>query len=95
MRGSPSSAARIPLSEGLEALAIAQKHFERVSFDLIYALPGDDEHSWSRTLDRALALGTGHLSLYQLTIEPGTRFAALHASRQAPAARQRPRRLAL
>jgi oxygen-independent coproporphyrinogen-3 oxidase len=66
--------------EGLEALAIAQQQFARVSFDLIYALPGDDEASWSAMLDRALALGTGHLSLYQLTIEPGTRFAALAAA---------------
>ena len=66
-------------SEGLEALAVAQKHFPRVSFDLIYALPGDDEANWSRTLGRALGLGTGHLSLYQLTIEPGTRFASMVA----------------
>ena len=66
--------------EGLDALDIAQSTFYRVSFDLIYALPGDTEASWSASLDRALALGTGHLSLYQLTIEPGTRFAALHAA---------------
>jgi putative oxygen-independent coproporphyrinogen III oxidase len=66
--------------EGLDALAIAQAHFPRVSFDLIYALPGDTEASWGVSLDRALALGTGHLSLYQLTIEPGTRFAALEAA---------------
>ena len=66
--------------EGLDALAIAQQQFERVSFDLIYALPGDNEASWSASLDHALALGTGHLSLYQLTIEPGTRFAALEAA---------------
>ena len=66
--------------EGLEALAVAQRHFARVSFDLIYALPGDSEQGWAATLDRALALGTGHLSLYQLTIEPGTRFAALYAA---------------
>ena len=65
--------------EGLEALGIAQQHFHRVSFDLIYALPGDTEKSWSATLDRALGLGTGHLSLYQLTIEPGTRFATMVA----------------
>ena len=68
--------------EGLEALGIGQNHFPRVSFDLIYALPGDTETSWSASLDRALALGTGHLSLYQLTIEPGTRFAALEAAGQ-------------
>jgi coproporphyrinogen III oxidase-like Fe-S oxidoreductase len=61
-------------------LETAQKHFERVSFDLIYALPADTETGWSATLSRALSLGTGHLSLYQLTIEPGTRFAALHAA---------------
>ncbi len=65
--------------EGLDALEAAQTHFPRVSFDLIYALPGDTEASWSASLDRALGLGTGHLSLYQLTIEPGTRFAALAA----------------
>ncbi|MEO5612078.1 MAG: radical SAM family heme chaperone HemW, partial [Sphingomicrobium sp.] len=65
--------------EGLDALAIAQSHFPRVSFDLIYALPGDSEASWAATLDRALGLGTSHLSLYQLTIEPGTQFAAQEA----------------
>ena len=63
-------------AEGLAALATAQRHFERVSFDLIYALPGDTEERWSLDLDRALALGTTHLSLYELTIEPGTRFAS-------------------
>jgi oxygen-independent coproporphyrinogen-3 oxidase len=68
--------------EGLAALDIAQRHFARVSFDLIYALPGDTETSWAATLRRALSLGTGHLSLYQLTIEPGTRFAALAAAGQ-------------
>ena len=67
-------------AEGLAALHIAQRHFSRVSFDLIYALQGDTEAAWANTLDRALALGTGHLSLYQLTIEPGTKFAALHAA---------------
>jgi oxygen-independent coproporphyrinogen-3 oxidase len=66
-------------SEGLEALEVAQKHFSRVSFDLIYALPNDRQESWSATLERALSLGTSHLSLYQLTIEPGTRFAAMAA----------------
>jgi oxygen-independent coproporphyrinogen-3 oxidase len=61
--------------EGFRALEIAQKNFRRVSFDLIYALPGDSEDGWSATLAQALSLGTSHLSLYQLTIEPGTRFA--------------------
>lgn len=65
--------------EGLRALEAAQSAVDRVSFDLIYALPGDEEASWSNALDRALSLGTEHLSLYQLTIEPGTRFATMVA----------------
>jgi oxygen-independent coproporphyrinogen-3 oxidase len=65
--------------EGFKALEIAQKHFRRNSFDLIYALPGDTEEKWSTTLAQALSMGTSHLSLYQLTIEPGTRFATMVA----------------
>jgi oxygen-independent coproporphyrinogen-3 oxidase len=65
--------------EGLRALEAAQSAVDRVSFDLIYALPGDTEQSWSASLDRALGLGTEHLSVYQLTIEPGTRFATMVA----------------
>lgn len=61
--------------EAVEALEVAQRVFARVSFDLIYARPGQDEAAWRKELDRALAFGTGHMSLYQLTIEPGTRFA--------------------
>ena len=68
-------------TEGQCALAAAQGAVDRVSFDLIYALPGDDEVSWSRDLDRAISLGTEHLSLYELTIEPGTRFATMVARR--------------
>jgi putative oxygen-independent coproporphyrinogen III oxidase len=68
--------------EGQRALDIAQAHFPRVSFDLIYALPGETETGWSSTLDRALAKGTSHLSLYQLTIEPGTRFASMVAKHE-------------
>ena len=68
--------------EGWKALETAQKHFRRVSFDLIYALPGDTAESWSATLAQALSLGTSHLSLYELTIEPGTRFASMVAKRQ-------------
>ena len=66
-------------AEGLAALATAQRCFARVSFDLIYALPGQGEAAWRAELERALGYGTGHLSLYQLTIEPGTRFAAMAA----------------
>ncbi len=67
------------VAEGLDALATAQRHFGRVSFDLIYALPGQSAAAWEAELERALGFGTGHLSLYQLTIEPGTRFATLAA----------------
>ncbi|MEO5707668.1 MAG: radical SAM family heme chaperone HemW [Alteraurantiacibacter sp.] len=63
--------------EGLNALEVAQKRFKRVSFDLIYALPGQSAEQWQADLARALSFGTGHLSLYQLTIEPGTRFATM------------------
>jgi oxygen-independent coproporphyrinogen-3 oxidase len=63
------------VNEGLAALDLAQRHFRRVSFDLIYARPGQTAEAWEAELGRALAFGTGHLSLYQLTIEPNTRFA--------------------
>jgi putative oxygen-independent coproporphyrinogen III oxidase len=66
-------------AEGLAALDTAQRSFGRVSFDLIYACPGQSESAWQSELERALGFGTEHLSLYQLTIEPGTRFAALAA----------------
>jgi putative oxygen-independent coproporphyrinogen III oxidase len=68
------------VTEGLDALATAQRHFGRVSFDLIYARPAQSVAEWEAELDRALGFGTEHLSLYQLTIEPGTRFATLVAN---------------
>jgi oxygen-independent coproporphyrinogen-3 oxidase len=72
------------VAEGLAALDTAQSAFARVNFDLIYARPGQSEAAWEAELTRALAFGTGHLSLYQLTIEPGTRFATLAASGKLP-----------
>lgn len=60
--------------EAKAAIATAQAQFARVSFDLIYARPGQTLAQWEAELREALAFGTGHLSLYQLTIEPGTRF---------------------
>jgi len=63
------------VDEGLAALATAQQAFARVSFDLIYARPDQSLAAWEAELARALGFGTEHLSLYQLTIEPGTRFA--------------------
>ena len=61
--------------EALQAVEVAQAHFQRVSIDLIYARPGQTEVEWGAELAEALALGTDHMSLYQLTIEPATRFA--------------------
>jgi len=67
------------VAEGLAALDVAQSVFDRVNFDLIYARPGQSEAAWEAELARGLGFGTDHLSLYQLTIEPGTRFATLVA----------------
>lgn len=61
--------------EALDAVETAQQNFDRVSIDLIYARPGQSAEQWTAELSRALALGTDHMSLYQLTIEPNTRFA--------------------
>jgi putative oxygen-independent coproporphyrinogen III oxidase len=60
------------------ALELARRLFRRVSFDLIYARPGQDMASWRAELRAALAIAADHLSLYQLTIEPATQFEALH-----------------
>ena len=65
--------------EGLAALEVAQSTFGRVNFDLIYARPDQSLADWESELARGLSFGTDHLSLYQLTIEPGTRFATLVA----------------
>ncbi len=61
-------------AESLDALAIAQRHFGRVNIDLIYARPDQTASEWETELARAIGFGTDHMSLYQLTIEPGTRF---------------------
>jgi oxygen-independent coproporphyrinogen-3 oxidase len=66
--------------EALRAVALARDTFERISFDLIYARPGQTVEAWRDELTRALAYQAGHMSLYQLTIEDGTPFAALHAA---------------
>ena len=65
-------------AEARQALQVAGKYFERMSFDLIYARPGQTESEWRAELGEALALARGHLSLYQLTIEPETAFFDLH-----------------
>lgn len=64
--------------EGRAALDVAKNHFDRVSFDLIYARPKQTIEGWCAELSEALMIASGHLSLYQLTIEEGTPFAALY-----------------
>jgi oxygen-independent coproporphyrinogen-3 oxidase len=66
-------------AEALAAIEVARSTFERFSFDLIYARPGQTLEAWREELGRALTLAGGHLSLYQLTIEPATPFAELYA----------------
>jgi putative oxygen-independent coproporphyrinogen III oxidase len=66
--------------EALAAVAIARGTFERYSFDLIYARPDQSAPAWRAELARAIGEAAEHLSLYQLTIEPDTPFAALHAA---------------
>ncbi len=65
------------LKEAIAAIAHARATFPRFSFDLIYARPAQSVAGWRRELDEALTLAGEHLSLYQLTIEPGTAFATL------------------
>ena len=63
--------------EARRAVALALEIFPRASFDLIYARPGQAAEDWRAELKAALAFGSEHLSLYQLTVEPGTAFATL------------------
>ncbi len=63
------------VAEAKRALAMAMASFALVSLDLIYARPQQSARAWRAELAEALAFGTAHLSLYQLTIEPNTRFA--------------------
>ncbi|MEO1135565.1 MAG: radical SAM family heme chaperone HemW [Pseudomonadota bacterium] len=57
-----------------KAIIAAQTVFDRVTFDLIYARPEQPLDAWRAELSEALSFGAGHMSLYQLTIEPGTAF---------------------
>lgn len=68
------------VAEAKAALDVARRTFERFSFDLIYARPGQTADAWRSELGEALDLAGDHLSLYQLTIEPDTPYAALHAA---------------
>ena len=68
------------VAEGRAAFDVARTSFDRVSFDLIYARQGQTREAWRAELAQALAMAVDHLSLYQLTIEPGTAFGARAAA---------------
>jgi putative oxygen-independent coproporphyrinogen III oxidase len=70
------------VAEAKRALKLAMDNFARVSLDLIYARPDQSDAAWRSELKEALSLGTDHLSLYQLTIEPETPYALLHRNGQ-------------
>ena len=72
------------VEQALGAIELARETFPRLSFDLIYARPGQSVRAWEAELARAIGLAADHLSLYQLTIEQGTPFAALHAAGKLP-----------
>lgn len=72
------------VAEGLAALDIARSHFDRVSVDLMYGLQHQSLREWDTQLDEALSWDVSHLSLYQLTIEPGTVFGARFEARKLP-----------
>ncbi len=67
------------VAEARAAFDIARHQFDRVSFDLIYARQGQNINDWSAELHEAITMAADHLSLYQLTIENGTRFGDLYA----------------
>jgi putative oxygen-independent coproporphyrinogen III oxidase len=68
------------VEQAITAIDLAREIFPRLSFDLIYARPDQTPGQWSDELRQALKMACDHLSLYQLTIEEGTPFFALHRS---------------
>jgi putative oxygen-independent coproporphyrinogen III oxidase len=68
------------VEEAMRAVGLAREIFPRLSFDLIYARPGQRAEAWAAELKQAIGYAADHLSLYQLTIEPETPFYALHAA---------------
>jgi putative oxygen-independent coproporphyrinogen III oxidase len=72
------------VEQALHAIRLARETFPRLSFDLIYARPGQTLDAWQAELEQAIGHAADHLSLYQLTIEEGTPFHALHAAGKIP-----------
>lgn len=83
------------VAEARAAFDLARASFPRVSFDLIYARQGQDAAAWRAELAEALTMAADHLSLYQLTIEPGTAFGARHAAGKLPGLPDEDRAIAL
>ncbi len=72
-------------SEAKKSLAEAAKHFDSISIDLIYGIPGMDENKWKSNIETALSFGIPHISSYALTVEPKTALKKLIASGQVAA----------
>ncbi len=72
------------VAEARQAIDISQQYFSRTSFDLIYARQNQTVSDWRRELTEALTMAVDHLSLYQLTIEPGTAFGDRYARGRLP-----------
>lgn len=70
------------VEQAKHAIEIAKQNFKRYSFDLIYALPNQSINDWQNELKQALSIANGHLSLYQLTIEKGTKFYKAHQMKE-------------
>src|SRR4029078_9303614 len=70
------------VEEALHAIGLAREIFPRLSFALIYARRGQTREAWQAELEQAIGHAADHLSLYQLTIEEGTPFHALHAAKK-------------
>ena len=70
------------VAEALHAIELARSTFPRLSFDLIYARPGQTPDAWAAELEEAIGHAADHLSLYQLTVEEGTPFHALHRAKK-------------
>ena len=68
--------------EARSAVDVARRLFDRISFDLIYARQDQNVSAWEAELKQAIAMAVDHLSLYQLTVEPGTRFGELAARKK-------------
>lgn len=70
------------VDQALHAIGLARAIFPRLSFDLIYARPGQTPKAWAAELEQAIGHAADHLSLYQLTIEEGTRFFQLYEAKK-------------